>query len=146
MPSRSFDDLDSRFKPYAEALVQEIEVHFPVTVICTLRSLAEQMAALKAGTSWTRHSLHLPQPPEKKALAIDLCPRDLLIVKGWGPTDPKWWMISTIAVRMGMRSGMDWHDVGLPDVGQIRPAWDPGHCEYVSPLTLPPARLDIGQP
>ena len=127
MASRSLNDLDSRFRPLVDQLLVTLGDGY--TVICTLRDEAEQAANVAHGVSWTLKSKHLPQPPDGKSLAIDLAPRDYLGLKYWNPTGPLWWAIAEAAVALGIRSGMDWHGVGLPALGQTRPSWDPGHCE-----------------
>lgn len=134
MSSRNLRDLDSRFRPIAEQLIEDCDsLGVPVTIICTLRTLEEQKIALLHGTSWTTRSKHLPQEPEDKSWAIDLCPTSLLMEKGWAPKHPAWWVIAENAVARGLRSGMDWQGVGLPKMGTTRPSWDPGHCEWKGP-------------
>jgi hypothetical protein len=144
MASRSLSDLDDRFRPLAEKLIAQCEsagIH--LTTICTLRSKEEQELAVLAGVSWTDNSLHLPQPPDGKALAIDIAPTVYLTEKNWNPTGDLWWQIATIAHSLGMRSGMDWDGDGLPPVGSIRKCWDPGHCEYVAhPVENPPEKSE----
>ncbi len=141
MASRKLEDLDSRFRPIAEKVIQQChDAGVQVTVITTLRNLDEQKSAVAHGVSWTLNSKHLPQPPENKSLAVDLCPTELLIrasqpaatpyEKQWSPEHPDWWVIATIGVGLGLRSGMDWRDIGLPEVGTMRPNHDPGHLEY----------------
>lgn len=141
MASRRLEDLDSRFRPIVEKVIAQChEAGVPVTVITTLRNLDEQKAAVAHGVSWTLKSKHLASPPEGKSLAVDLCPTELLILasqpaatpyeKQWSPRNPDWWVIARIGVALGLRSGMDWHDVGLPEVGEIRPSHDPGHMEF----------------
>lgn len=131
MASRSLDDLDPRVRPLVDKLLAEAEAaSIPLTVITTLRSQAEQDHAVAVGRSWTRHSKHLPQPPLGKALAVDVVPTHLMSQPNWAPTDPAWWIVAKIGIGLGLRSGMDWHDQGLPSVGQTRQAWDPGHLEW----------------
>jgi hypothetical protein len=132
MASRNLNDLDARLRPLADQWIAACEaLGVPVTIITTLRTSVEQHHAVETGVSWTLHSKHLPQPPEGKSLAIDLCPTELLTEKGWAPASPLWWTLARCALDLGLRSGMDWHGVGLPLVGQVRPSWDPGHAEYV---------------
>jgi len=135
MPSRDLNDLDPRLRPLADSLIAACEAAgCPVTVITTLRSLPEQEHAVAIGVSWTLNSKHLPQPPSGKSLALDLCPTEYLTMKNWNPDGPLWWVIAQAAVALGLRSGMDWKDRGLPPVGQTRPSWDPGHSEWVTPV------------
>ena len=136
MSSRSLDDLDSRFRPLADKfLVACAWADLPVTIICTLRTGAEQAQAVAQGNSWTQHGKHLPQQPEGKALAMDVCPTWILRkgVRDWAPTHPDWWKIGKIAQGIGLRWGGDWHDQGPSPVGQPRGSWDPGHVEYREP-------------
>lgn len=133
MSSRSLVDLDSRFRPIAEELIaKSLEAGVPLTIITTLRSYQEQELAVQHGTSWTMKSLHLPQPPDGKSLAIDVCPTELLTQKNWAPLNPLWWIVAQIGTRLGLRSGMDWERKGLPPVGQNRSKWDAGHLEWDS--------------
>lgn len=130
MSSRSLDDLDSRFRPLAEELLaKSAAAGIHLTVICTLRSVHEQELAVRSGVSWTLRSLHLPQPPEDKSLAIDVCPTRLLTEKNWAPLSPLWWVVAEIGVGIGLTSGMDWNHQGLPPVGESRPKWDAGHFQ-----------------
>ena len=132
MASKSFEDLDKRFRPLAITLVDQCKAAgVPVTVIDTLRSMQEQADAVKHGNSWTMRSKHLPQPPDGKSLAIDVCPTALLKTKNWSPMHPSWWVVAKIGVALGLRCGMDWHDKGLPPIGTTRASWDPGHFEFV---------------
>ncbi len=131
--STSIEDLDSRFRPLAEQLIARCRAAgCVVRIITTGRTMTEQEQALAHGVSWTLKSKHLPQPPEGKSLAIDLCPEEYLAMKNWNPGGALWWTIAGNAIALGLRSGMDWHGVGLPPVGHMRPSWDPGHSEYVA--------------
>ena len=127
----SLNLLDSRFRPLAEDLIAQYEASTRerLRIITTGRTPEEQAQALKNKTSWTKNSKHLPQPPEGKSLAIDLCPPQYLTIKEWNPTGALWWTLAEIAVSLGLRSGMDWNDKGLPRLGVVRPHWDPGHSE-----------------
>ncbi len=130
MASRNLNDLDQRLKPLAEELIaRSLAAGIPLTIITTLRSMQEQELAVAHGVSWTIKSMHLPHSPEGKSLAIDVVPTSLISQKWWAPKNPLWWAVAQIAVDLGLRVGMDWHDVGLPPVGQTRPKWDPGHME-----------------
>ncbi len=130
--SRLLLDLDSRLLPLAQKLIAQAQAAgIELVVITTLRSYHEQELAVQHGVSWTLKSMHLPQPPEGKSLAIDVCPHSLMSQKWWAPKSPLWWTLAQIGTGLGLRSGMDWHNVGLPPVGQERPAWDPSHYEFV---------------
>ena len=132
MASKSLDDLDSRFRPLVDQLLSNLsDAGVKVVVIDTLRTPVEQAQNIANGVSWTQNSKHLPQPPDGKSLAIDLCPTEYLTMKNWNPTGPLWWQIAQAGVALGMRSGMDWHDIGLPPVGETRSSFDPGHLEIV---------------
>lgn len=134
MPSRLMRDLDGRFRPIAQQLIDGVEsAGINLTIVCTLRTVEEQRRNVAHGVSWTMNSKHLPQPPEGKSWAIDLVPTDLISTKNWSPKHPDWWVLAKAAVNLGLRSGMDWHDVGLPPVGSTRPSWDPGHVEWRGP-------------
>lgn len=129
--SNKLDDLDKRMLPYADRLILNAgKQGIALRVITTGRTPEVQAAAIANGTSWTKKSMHLPQPPDGKSLAIDVCPVVLLEQKGWAPKDPLWWQLANIGVALGLRSGMDWRRVGLPPVGTVRPKWDPGHFEW----------------
>ncbi len=131
--STSLADLDSRFYPIAETLIAQLRAEFPITVVTTGRTPAQQADNVANGVSWTTQSKHLPQPPEGKSWAIDLAPTELIPTKNWSPKHPLWWKIASAAVALGLRSGMDWNGIGLPPVGKTRPKFDPGHCEWKGP-------------
>ncbi len=134
--STSLDELDSRFRPIAEALIGRCrKAGIPVAVITTGRTIEAQKLAVAHGVSWTMKSKHLPQPPEGKSWAMDLCPTALLSEKNWAPKHPHWWILAGLAVELGLRSGMDWKGIGLPPVGQTRPSFDPGHVEWKGPAS-----------
>jgi hypothetical protein len=109
--------------------------------------MAEQQADVKAGLSWILQGKHLPQPPEGKSLAMDLAPTEIVVHaalpnatsydKEWAPRDPAWWVIANEAIKLGLRSGLDWNKIGLPPVGKTRPEFDPGHGEWIENDTLP---------
>ncbi len=118
------------FLPLAEGLIAECDkAGVPVRVITTLRLEAEQAQAVRNGVSWTMKSMHLPQPPEGKSKAIDICPLVLLETKNWSPKHPLWWTIGEIGQKLGLRWGGDWAGVGPSAIGAIRSKWDPGHFE-----------------
>lgn len=133
--SRLMRDLDSRFRPIAEELVRYLQEdrHIDITIVDTLRTVEEQQNNVRNGVSWTSQSKHLPQPTEGKSWAIDLAPTILISTKSWSPRHPLWWEISRKAKALGLRSGMDWNDIGIPPVGHTREHWDPGHCEWRGP-------------
>lgn len=125
--SRALDDLDARFYPLAcELIARCAEAHISVLIVDTLRTPAEQEANILRGVSWTRNSLHLPQLPEGKSLAIDVCPYSVYQLNGqdklqWDVSDPVWQKIGAIGKALGLRWGGDWMQK------------DMGHFEYVRP-------------
>ena len=131
MASRSLDDLDSRFRVKVQALLDQAkEMQIPLRVVYTLRTVAEQEEAVKKGRSKTMHSMHLPHPPEGKALAVDVVPEVLLKEKNYSPSSPLWWEIGGIITKLGMRWGGQWDRPEPPVVGKVpKYFWDPGHAE-----------------
>jgi peptidoglycan L-alanyl-D-glutamate endopeptidase CwlK len=108
MPSTSFDDLDSRFRPIAQELFTLCNMLEPMRVVYTLRTPAEQADALRRGTSRTMKSKHLAQPPDGLSHAIDICPVRLLPEKLWAPLDPVWSAMGAIGVALGLTWGGNW--------------------------------------
>lgn len=127
--------LDSRFRPIAQKLIDQLQIEkgIPLCIVSTIRTQEQQDENIRRGISWTRNSKHLPQPDEGLSWAVDLVPLSLMQEKNWAPADPLWWEIASAAVNLGLRSGMDWDNKGLPPVGQTRPKWDPGHVEWRGP-------------
>lgn len=120
MSSRKLEDLDARFEPIARQLLTEAAAAgIGLTIIETLRTEAEHQRNLANGVSWTKRSRHID------GLAIDVCPTDLLAVKGWSPDDPRWDKIGNIGESLGLRWGGRWKQR------------DMGHFEYVTPGTQP---------
>lgn len=123
--SRSLDDLDIRIRGVAfEFLARCAEAGIPVMLIDTLRTPEEQAANLAKGVSWTANSLHLPQKPDGKALAFDVCLYDVYQLNGpdklqWNTADPAWQKVGTIGESLGLRWGGRWKQK------------DMGHFEYV---------------
>jgi len=131
--SRSLNDLDSRLQSIAfEHIARCIESGIQIMIIDTLRTYEEQVENVKNGVSWTMRSKHLPQPPEGRALAYDLCP--YLIYQANGPDKLNWdsghdhWQ--TIG-KIGMLLGLKW---GVVRGGQ---RIDLGHFEYDEMVTSP---------
>ena len=122
--SRALDDLDSAFKPLAMELISRCtEAGIPVMIITTSRTLEEQAEALKNGFSSTMNGKHLPQSPEGKSKAIDICPFFEFQLHGpdklqWDSDDPIWTKIGLIGEKMGLRWGGRW-----------KKPHDPGHFE-----------------
>lgn len=131
MASRDLSDLDSRFRPLVDRFIEECgAAGISLRIITTLRGTEEQAAAAAHGVSWTLKSKHLPQLPEGKSHAIDVCPVQLLEEKGWAPKHPLWWQIGAIGRRLGLRWGGNWSGSAPMEVGRPNPKWDPGHFEW----------------
>ena len=112
--SRSLDDLSSRFRPTVfEFLARAAEAGIPLLIVDTLRTPAEQEANLAKGVSWTTNSMHLPQPPDNKSLAIDVVPYSLYQLAGpdklaWDANNPVWQKLGAIGEKLGMSWGGRW--------------------------------------
>src|SRR6266436_5032020 len=92
--------LASYFRPQVDNFLGECEaVGILLTVIDTDRTEDEQQVKLAQGVSWTQRSKHLPQPPEGKSEAIDVCPTQYLTMKNWNPTGSLWSQIGAIGER-----------------------------------------------
>lgn len=133
--SRSFLDLDPRFRDIAQSIRFKFEEKTgkSLAIIDTLRTQHEQDLAILHGTSWTKNSKHLPQPPLGLSLAVDFCPIEYLTKKYWNPTGALWWVLANLVKdnKANLISGMDWHNAGLPPVGKTRSQWDPGHIHLI---------------
>ena len=120
------DDLDSRLKPRAcELVARAAEAGIPVLLVGIIRTQAQQVVNVATGVSATLKSKHLPQPPENKALALDICPYEVFQLHGpdklkWDTSDPAWAKLGAIGEALGLRWGGRW----------ARP-YDPGHFEYL---------------
>src|SRR5216684_847525 len=122
---KSLDALASYFRPQVDEFLGACEAAgILLTVIDTDRTPAEQQQKLADGVSWITHSKHLPQPPEGKSEAIDVCPTVYLTMKGWNPGGPLWAQIGAIGERLGMFWGGRWTHI---NGGR----GDPGHFQYV---------------
>jgi D-alanyl-D-alanine carboxypeptidase-like protein len=116
---KSLDALDSTFRPQVDDFLGRCDAEgIPLTVIDTDRTEEEQQQKLAQGVSWTQHSLHLPQPPEGKSKAIDVCPTVYLTVKNWNPTGDLWSKIGSIGEQCGMFWGGRWSS--HPDPGHFQ--------------------------
>ena len=126
--SRALDDLDDRMRPLAVELIARAAEHgIPVMIVDVLRTPAQQAINVAAGVSWTLKSLHLPQPPSMKSLAIDLCPYAQYDLHGpdklaWSETDPAWQLLGALGQSLGLK----W---GVVDAHGRRK--DLGHFEFV---------------
>lgn len=116
----------------------------PIEIITTsvLRTQTEQDALVKGGVSWTRNSMHLPQPPNGLSLAFDIVSKECVRVdpKNWAPWHPHWKVIGQNARAIGLQWGVWFKD---KKTGALRNV-DPGHC-YLRKCECPPkqsARAD----
>lgn len=138
---KSLDALDSHFEPLAsELLSQCASAGIPLAIITTDRTIEEERAEMAAGRSWVsnpEHSMHLPQPPEGKSKAIDVCPIAYLNLPLWNPDGPAWNEIGLIGKGLGLQWGGDWTHVN-------HGRGDPGHFQMAnvgamaSPLSSDP--------
>ncbi len=139
--SRDLNDLTAAFRPLAdEVIAQWLVAHpgNPLVITFTLRTQAEQDAAVAAGRSQTHHGKHLPQPPDMKAWAMDVCPESLITQENWAPDDPLWWKLGAIITGLGLMWGGQWRKLVPPPVGHPPTyrgsLWDPGHAEWLGPV------------
>ena len=98
------------------------EIGIAVTLLETMRDSTRQEYYVSRGVSKTLKSLHLPQEPNKLALAFDLAPTEYLKLRGWWPEGPKW-------LRLGIAGealGLTWGGPGIRDDGF---AWDYSHYQ-----------------
>lgn len=117
---KSLDSLASYFRPQVDEFLGAAEAAgVLLTVIDTDRTESEQQQKINQGVSWTQNSKHLPQPPEGKSEAIDVCPTEYLTMKNWNPRGPLWNEIGLLGEKCGMFWGGKWSS---------HP--DPGHFQY----------------
>ena len=104
--SRALSDLNPIFRPLVfEFLARLTEAVIHVVIVDTLRTAAEHEANLKAGKSWTTHSLHLD------GAAIDVCPLAEWELRGhnklqWDADDQVWETIGAIGEKVGLKWGV----------------------------------------
>ncbi len=131
--NRSLDALSDRFKPLAIALLARlVEAQIPVIITYTLRTAAEQAEAVRTGHSKVAHSHH------QDGDAIDICPFDQYQLHGpdklqWDGEDPIWFKIGVVGEALGLRWGGRFPPLNDAGIG-----WDPGHFEFVAPVSAPP--------
>lgn len=129
----SITELASYVQPLCEEFFSRAQAAgIPLTLIDTGRTPTEQEQKLADGVSWTTHSKHLPQPPEGKSEAFDVCPKEYLLMKGWNPGGPLWAELGAIGEKLGLFWGGRWTHI---DNGK----GDPGHFQYIPP----PATSDL---
>lgn len=127
MSSRKLDDLDKRIKPLVfELLARACEAGVAIMIVDVMRTEQEQEVNIAKGVSWTKNSKHLPQPPDKKSLAIDICPYEQYQLHGpdklqWDNKDTAWQVLGHIGEGLGLRWGGRWIQK------------DMGHFELVVP-------------
>jgi len=110
---KSLDELDPKFRPLAEKLLQlAADAGIAVRVIDTGRTPEQQANYLKLGTSWTRNSKHLI------GKAIDIAPEELLTEKLWAPKSQLWYRLGEIGESIGLKWG-----------GRFKKHGDPSHFE-----------------
>jgi hypothetical protein len=83
-------------------------IGFPLAVIETRRDLERQRYYKAHGVSRTLKSSHLPQEPNGLSLAVDVCPKPYLVIKGWAPGAPLWLELTEAARDLGLACGADW--------------------------------------
>jgi hypothetical protein len=119
----SLDALASYFRTQVDTFLAKCATAgIPLTSIDTDRTVSEQAQKIAEGVSWTQNSRHLPQPPEEKSEAIDVCPTPYLTMKLWNPSGPMWKQVGEIGESCGMFWGGRW--VEHPDEG---------HFQYINP-------------
>jgi hypothetical protein len=124
MPDRSLNSLVPEFRTKVfELLARCTEAGIAVMIIDTLRTQAEQDAALAGGFSWTKHSKH------QDGKAIDICPYAIFDLHGpdklnWDTSDPIWLKLGQIGEGLGLKWGGRYGQVDPKKVGK-----DPGHFE-----------------
>lgn len=125
-------ELASYFQPLAQELLDQARFAGLDPVIeDTGRTVSEQQVKIATGVSWTQKSKHLPQPPEEKSEAIDIVPRACMALKYWGwngtieNSHPHWGKLIAIGEKLGLHCGVHF------------PHPDPGHFEYVHPISSP---------
>lgn len=119
--SRRLDDLDPAFFPLAcQLLARCVEARIPIIITCTGRTDAEQAAAVAAGRSRVKRSLH------QDGRAIDLCLVDPYGKPWWpAPIDWRWQTIGRFGEALGLRWGGRFGE-SEPGKGD---GWDAGHLE-----------------
>jgi len=128
---KSLDELDSATRLLADQLLTlATEAGLDPVIEDTGRTPDEQAGKVALGVSWTRNSLHLPQPPEGKARAIDIVPRACLSLKYWGwngtvmNSDWRWGKLIELGESVGLESGVHF------------PHPDPGHFQLKPPVQV----------
>jgi hypothetical protein len=79
-----------------------------VKLIETLRHPDRQQYYLTIGSSWTKNSKHLAQPPYGLALAFDIVPISVLRLRNWAPEHPVWNVLGDRGREVGLSWGGDY--------------------------------------
>jgi peptidoglycan L-alanyl-D-glutamate endopeptidase CwlK len=109
--TNSFDDADSHARPLFEQLLLNCaKAGVPCRIVDIIRTEPQQLQKIKDGVSWTKRSMHLPQPPEGKSKAIDIVPLSILgeHKPSWDPGHPDWQKIGPIGETLGLEWGGRW--------------------------------------
>lgn len=123
---RELNELASYFRPLAQELLDGCElIGIPCRVVDTGRTETQQQINLIRGVSWTKHSKHLPQPPEELSEAIDIVPIAILELHkpNWDPDNPMWEKIGLVGEALGLEWGGRWTSI---NDGK----GDPSHFQY----------------
>lgn len=112
--TRNIHDLSPQVYPkFCEFLAELVNAKISVMIVSVLRTEEEQLENIKNGVSWTVNSKHLPQPPDGKSHAIDVCPYDIYQLHGpdklkWDANDIIWKQIGEIGESIGLKWGGRW--------------------------------------
>lgn len=118
MASRSLGDLHPLFRPHAAALLaQAAAADIPLTVTCTLRSMAEQASLYAQGRTAPGRIVTNARPGysfHNFGLAIDVVPNSLIGLPQWGDApdhrvaaDALWRRLGAIGRGLGLNWGGD---------------------------------------
>lgn len=119
---RSLDSLSPEMKPKAfELLARAVEQRIPIIIINTRRDLAQQLALVAEGNSWTK------DPSKGRHLtgdAIDVCligqfQQHGTIKANWDDKDPDWARLGAIGESIGLKWGVLGKDGKRFDVGHF---------------------------
>ena len=146
MASRNLADLHPHMRMLAERLLARAsQAGIPLTVICTLRSMAEQAELYAQGRTKPGAIVTNARPGysyHNFGLAIDVVPTRLLMTKNWGDTpdyrseaDALWQELGSLGV-----------DIGLTWGGDFTALKDRPHFEWSDGLSLPQLRAGARPP
>lgn len=127
--SRDLSDLCPCLRPVVEDFIAACKFQgYPLRIVEVLRDPERQAHYLRTNVSWTTRSRHLPQLPNGKSLAIDLCPEAYLPMKGWNPEGPIWEEMARLAYSRNLLWGGDWKQ-------KDRPHFEWRKCQCTSTLS-----------